>query len=68
MIETGPTPAFNPEDLERPKKKRGISAILWLRNERGVLELANSSILAVFDEPAVSQCVQHSLAGWAVEE
>jgi glycosyltransferase involved in cell wall biosynthesis len=62
MIETVKHPIFTLEDFNPAKKKRGISAILRLRNEEDFVEAALNSILPFFDEFVIvyNQCTDRT--------
>jgi glycosyltransferase involved in cell wall biosynthesis len=62
MIETVQHPSFKPEDFDRATKKRGISAIVRLRNEEDFVEAALNSVLPFFDEIVIvyNQCTDRT--------
>jgi glycosyltransferase involved in cell wall biosynthesis len=62
MIETVRHPTFKPEDFAPARKKRGISAILRLRNEEDFVEVVLNSILPFFDEFVIvyNQCTDRT--------
>lgn len=62
MIETVQYPTFKLEDFDPAKKKRGLSAIVRLRNEEDFAEAALHSVLPFVDEVVIvyNQCTDRT--------